>query len=285
MSNSGNSRRDRAAAANAAAMSSERRREQLIRIIGAVVVVLVVVGIIAVAVVVKKGDSSADTASGAPSATANPNAPLPQGALPADDAYAFGVPVGTGTDAVPTLEVWEDFQCPSCGMLEKAAGASIIELANSGKIRLIWRPTIFLDTNLKNDSSQRATAAWGCAIDAGKAEQYHSAVFANQPQEGLGYTDANLIQFAQDAGITGPELDTFTTCFNDRTYLSWAANSAQVFYDANIPGTPLAKLNGTEVAAKDLIDQATLTKLVADATAAMAGGSPAASGSASPSGS
>ena len=52
MSNSGNSRRDRAAAANAAAMSSERRREQLIRIIGAVVVVLVVVGIIAVAVVV-----------------------------------------------------------------------------------------------------------------------------------------------------------------------------------------------------------------------------------------
>ena len=282
MSNSGNSRRDRAAAANAAAMSSERRREQLIRIIGAVVVVLVVVGIIAVAVVVKKGDSSSDTAGGAPSASANPSAPLPQGALPSDSPYAFGVPVGTGTDAVPTLEIWEDFQCPSCGMLEKAAGDSIIGLANTGEIRLVWRPTTFLDKNLKNDSSERATAAWGCAIDAGKAEEYHSTVFANQPQEGLGYTDANLIQFAQDSGITGADLDTFKTCFGDRTYLSWAANSAQVFYDANIPGTPLAKLNGTEVAAKDLVDQATLTKLVADATAAMAGGS-AAGGSASPS--
>jgi Thioredoxin len=287
MSTSGNSRRDRAAAANSAAMSSERRREQLIRIIGAVVVVLVVVGIVVVAVVVKKGGSSSDAAGATPSASANPSAPLPTGVLPAGDTYAFGVPYGTGTSSVPTLEIWEDFQCPSCDAVEKANGTGITSLAESGKVRLIWRPTTFLDTNLKNDSSERATAAWGCAIDAGKAKEYHSTVFANQPKEGVGYTDANLLQFAQDSGITGAALDTFKKCYSDRTYLSWAANSAQVFYDSNIPGTPLAKLNGTEVAAKDLVDQAALTKLVSDATAAMAGGSgsPAASSSASPSGS
>ena len=275
MSNSGNSRRDRAAAANAAAMSGERRREQLIRIIGAVVVIVVVVGIIVVAVVVKKGSSSADGSAAPASATANPGAPLPKGALPAGDPYAYGIPYGTGTSAVPTLEVWEDFQCPSCNMVEKANGTGIISLAESGKVRLIWRPTTFLDRNLKNDASERATAAWGCAIDAGKTKEYHSTVFANQPQEGVGFSDEALIQFAQDTGISGAALDTFKSCYADRTYLSWAANSAQVFYDANIPGTPLAKLNGTEVVAKDLIDQATLTKLVADATAAMAAGAPA----------
>jgi len=275
MSNSGNSRRDRAAAANAAAMSGERRREQLIRIIGAVVVIVVVVGIIVVAVVVKKGSSSADGSAAPASATANPGAPLPKGALPTGDPYAYGIPYGTGTSAVPTLEVWEDFQCPSCNMLEKANGTGITSLAESGKVRLIWRPTTFLDRNLKNDASERATAAWGCAIDAGKTKEYHSTVFANQPQEGVGFSDEALIQFAQDTGISGAALDTFKSCYADRTYLSWAANSAQVFYDANIPGTPLAKLNGTEVVAKDLIDQATLTKLVADATAAMAAGAPA----------
>jgi hypothetical protein len=275
MSNSGNSRRDRAAAANAAAMSGERRREQLIRIIGAVVVIVVVVGIIVVAVVVKKGSSSADGSAAPASATANPGAPLPKGALPAGDPYAYGIPYGTGTSAVPTLEVWEDFQCPSCNMVEKANGTGITSLAESGKVRLIWRPTTFLDRNLKNDASERATAAWGCAIDAGKTKEYHSTVFANQPQEGVGFSDEALIQFAQDTGISGAALDTFKSCYADRTYLSWAANSAQVFYDANIPGTPLAKLNGTEVVAKDLIDQATLTKLVADATAAMAAGAPA----------
>jgi hypothetical protein len=275
MSNSGNSRRDRAAAANAAAMSGERRREQLIRIIGAVVVIVVVVGIIVVAVVVKKGSSSADGSAAPASATANPGAPLPKGALPAGDPYAYGIPYGTGTSAVPTLEVWEDFQCPSCNMVEKANGTGITSLAESGKVRLIWRPTTFLDRNLKNDASERATAAWGCAIDAGKTKEYHSTVFANQPQEGVGFSYEALIQFAQDTGISGAALDTFKSCYADRTYLSWAANSAQVFYDANIPGTPLAKLNGTEVVAKDLIDQATLTKLVADATAAMAAGAPA----------
>ena len=275
MSNSGNSRRERAAAANSAVMSAERRREQLIRIIGAVVVIVVVVGIVVVAVVVKKGSSSADGSAATASATVNPGAPLPKGALPAGDPYAYGIPYGTGTSAVPTLEIWEDFQCPSCDIVEKANGTGITSLAESGKVKLIWRPTTFLDRNLQNDASERATAAWGCAIDAGKTKEYHSTVFANQPKEGVGYSDEALIQFAQDSGISGGDLDTFKKCYADRTYLSWAANSAQVFYDANIPGTPLAKLNGTEVVAKDLIDQATLTKLVADATAAMASGASA----------
>jgi protein-disulfide isomerase len=279
MSESGKNRRDRAAAARDAANAAEKRRERMVRIVGAVVVVVIVVGIIAVAVVASKSKSDADPAA---TPTTDVSAPIPKTALPADDANAFGVPFGTGTADVPTLVLWEDFQCPACDAVEKANGAGITELAEEGKINLIWRPTTFLDKNLGNDSSQRATAAWGCAIDAGKAKEFHNVVFANQPEEGVGYTDETLIDFAGKAGITGADLDTFKTCYNDRKYLSWADNSAAIFYATGIGGTPFALLNGTEVPTATLADKAALDKLVADATAAMAS-SPAASASATPS--
>ena len=79
---------------------------------------------------------------------------------------------------------WKTTAVDPQGAVEKANGAGIEALANQGKIRLIWRPTTFLDGNLKNDSSSRAAAAWGCAIDAGKAAEYHNTIYANQPKEG-----------------------------------------------------------------------------------------------------
>jgi protein-disulfide isomerase len=275
MSESGKNRRDRAAAAREEANSAERRRERTVRIIGAVTVVVVVLGIIGVAVVAR---NSSDTSAVAVP-TADPNAPLPTGVLPTDDQHAYGVPYGTATPDAPVLEIWEDFQCPACGAVEEANGAGIESLADAGKVQLIWRPTAFLDRNLGNDASARATAAWGCAIDAGKAKEYHATVFANQPEvEGTGWTDDELIAFAGDAGIAGAELDTFTQCVADATYLGWSANSTEVFYTSNIPGTPLAKINGVEIPTEILVDQAALEQLVDEAAAAGSGDpSPAAS--------
>lgn len=279
MSEAGKKRREKAAAASAAAQSSEKRREQLVRIIGAVVVVVVVVGIIAVAVVAK--NSSTSTPSAGETGTADPNAPLPQSVLPTDDEYAYGVPYGTASADAPVLAIWEDFQCPACDAVEKANGDGIVQLAEEGKVQLIWRPTTFLDANLGNDSSARATAAWGCAIDAGKVREYHQTVFANQPEtEGDGYTDEALISFAEQAGITGADLDTFKTCFTDRTYLPWAANGTSVFYDTGVSGTPTATLNGQPLDTAILIDQDALTQAV-EAAAAGGAASPAASPSAS----
>lgn len=276
MSEAGKNRRDRAAAAREEANAGERRRERMVRIIGAVTVVVVVFGIIGVALLAR---NSSDTAAVAvPSA--DPNAPLPSGALPADDERAFGVLyAGTATPDAPVLEIWEDFQCPACGAVEQANGAGIESLADAGKIQLVWRPTTFLDRNLGNDASARATSAFGCAVDAGKAKEFHGTVFANQPeQEGTGWTNEELIAFGGEAGITGADLDTFTQCVTDGTYLGWAANSTEVFYTSNIPGTPLAKLNGVEIPTEILVDQATLEQLVDEAAAAGSGDpSPAAS--------
>ena len=170
MGDKNSDRRAKAEAARNAANAGEKKRERITRIVGAVVVVVVVLGIIGIAVVARNSSS----------ATADPNAPAPVGTFPGDSAYAYAVPFNT-TPNVPIVEVWEDFQCPACQLLEKANGAGIEQLAAEGKIQLIWRPTTFLDGKLSNDSSVRASAAWGCAVDAGKTKEYHDAVFASAP--------------------------------------------------------------------------------------------------------
>ena len=51
-------------------------------------------------------------------------------------------------DLTPVIDVWEDFQCPACGSFEEASGSAIQGLIDAGKVRVEYRPTIFLDKNL-----------------------------------------------------------------------------------------------------------------------------------------
>ena len=172
------SRRERAAEARGVAQASEKRRERTVRFIGGAAVVVVMAAIIGVAVYASSNSPSND-ASGSLDGVVqpDPDAALPAGVLTADSATPFGVPYGNGGADVPVLELWEDFQCPACGALEEANGAGIEQLAEEGLVQLIYRPTAFLDANLGNDSSHRAVAAWGCAIDAGKTLEFHNAVW------------------------------------------------------------------------------------------------------------
>ncbi|HEY7858211.1 MAG TPA: thioredoxin domain-containing protein [Candidatus Nanopelagicales bacterium] len=225
--------REKAAAAKAEADARQRRVDNRNRLLGVVVIVALVALIFGGVWYSKKGN--APTA--AP--TADANATLPTGV----DKTTYGVPYGNAPTTVPQLQLWEDFQCPICGELEKANGTGITGLADAGKIRLLWRPTTFIDDNQNNQSSQQAAQAWGCAIDAGKAKEYHSTVFANQPAtEGTGWTQAQLLDFGTKAGITGAAYDTFKSCVDANTYASWVANSRQAFDQTAVPGTPTGYL-------------------------------------------
>jgi protein-disulfide isomerase len=264
-----------AAQARAESEAQERRRERLIRIIGIVAVTVVVGGLLAIGFFAGRGNSGDDAAF--PPPQPDPNAALPQGVT--NDTY--GVKYGAGwTSAeeakLPTLEIWEDFQCPICKTIEDASGAQLQELADQGRVKLMYRPAIFLDENpvvrpdnIANgnpNSSARATSAWGCAIDQGKAGEYHSAIFAAQPaDEGVGYSDQTLIDLGTQVGVA--DQAAFTTCVQQGTYLGWAANSNQAFSESGAKGTPAAYLNGVELDNAQLADIATMEKLIADATA------------------
>ena len=173
---------------------------------------------------------------------------LPTGVLPAGDPNEFGFVVGDASEGVPTLAIWEDFQCPACGWVESMNGAGIQALATSGQVRLIWRPASFLDSRFPGDHSARATAAWGCAIDAGAGPAYHDALFASQPEEeGTGWTDAQLAELGSTVGITGSAYDDFTVCIADARYRPWAAVSNIAFYASDAGGTPTAVIDGVTV--------------------------------------
>lgn len=252
-----------AAQARAESEAAERRRERTIRIVGSLVVVLVVAGLLAVGIL---AGQSNDKATAGP--TADPNAALPAGVESDTYGVKYGSAWGEGNDGIPTLELWEDFQCPACAMVEQAVGDQIKAIADAGDVKLMFRPAIFLDRNPASDnSSARATSAWGCAIDAGRTGEYHSAVFAAQPaEEGTGWTDEQLVGLGASVGIEGEAFTTFSQCVADGTYLAWGANSQQKFDEAEVGGTPTGYLNGQELKSNELADIEGLTQKIAAAT-------------------
>jgi protein-disulfide isomerase len=253
--------REAAAAARAQAKAQTQKRERTIQLIGGLAVLVVVAVLVVIAITKKPPTTSI-------------------GALPTGVTKdTLGVQVGTAWSAsnassIPKLQIWEDFQCPACKNLEDANGANILSLANSGKVRLEWRPTIFLDTNLQGqnsaagnpNSSALATMAFGCAVDAGKAEQFHTTLFAHQPQEGNGYSASDLTKYAGMSGINGKAMDTFNNCLSSKKYNGWVQNSFKAFNDAGVTSTPTGVLNGKTLDPKILYTPAELTKAIASAT-------------------
>ena len=237
--------------------SQQDRSDTMVKVIGGVIVLAIVVGIIGAAVWTRRSQS----------------APIDNAALPVGVLADFGVPYGSGGADAPLIEVWEDPQCPYCGLLENSIGAHLVTLAEAGTIRLIWRPTAFLDDNptvasgnISNgapDSSRHAIAAWGCAIDQGKTAEFHDEMYARQPQEGAGYPEATLLDIGGAIGLTGSAYDEFARCVQEDRYLGWAQNATLAFRDAGVPGTPTVLLNGREVPLEQVQDPASVDALLA----------------------
>ena len=249
-----------AATARQEAAAIEQKRQRKIRIIGGLVVVAVMAALIAIPVLTKK-DAVVPTDSSLPTGVTS-------------DTY--GVKIGAAwtapdSDKIPLLQIWEDFQCPACARFEEASGAALKGLVDAGKVRIEYRPTIFLDKNLISsntasgnpNSSLRATMGFGCAVDAGAAENYHLGVFASQPaEEGSGFSDETLISIAESSGITGDALTTFTECLTSEKYAGWVANSYAAFDSEGVLSTPTGLLNGTELTGDVLFDPAQLTAAI-----------------------
>lgn len=230
------SAREELAARRRAEAAAARRRERALRVGLAVAVILaVVVG----GVMLLQRDRSASQEAA--------KAPVPAGA------QGVGGGIVIGPEGVPVLDLWEDFQCPACRDLEASAGATIAQLTEAGKLRVVYHPLSFLDASLNNDSSKRAAAAAGCAADQGAYPRYHNAVYAGQPEkEGTGYTDQQLLDFGRTAGLSGAAYDDFASCVADERYAGWVRQVADTMAANQVTGTPTLKLNGTVLSGQQL---------------------------------
>lgn len=254
--NAPQSRQDKIAAATP-------KQKKTTPIIAALIVLVVVAGV-AWAVISGMGSGDGD-GNGDVAASGQP-----QGA----ESESGGIVIGTASEGAPRLDIYEDPQCPACATVHGMLGATVTELAETGQAKVVMHVKTFMDSNLRNDSSTRAANGMMCAADLGKFQAYHDTVFENQSQEGQGWTDAQLEQFAQTAGIAGQELDTWKACQSDTTYGDYLSAVEDATARDNVTGTPLYRINGNDFQIGQQTTGADLERALAEAGGAAPGGSP-----------
>jgi protein-disulfide isomerase len=183
--------------------------------------------------------------------------------------------ISVGPAKAPVLDLYEDYQCVTCKQFEASIGPIVEQLVAQGKLRVVYHPLSFLDSNLDNTSSGQAAAAGGCAQDQGVYVKFHDTVFAHQPSTtGQGYAIADIMAFGREAGVK--DLDAYESCVNHQTYHDWVTQ-AQARADA-IPVTEALTifLDGKAIDLSGLTPQ-TLTVAVATAADALGTSTPSSS--------
>lgn len=204
-------------------------------LIGVVIALLVV--IVAVLVYLVTRTDSVDATGGVNS--------LPQGG-----GLVLNPDVG---DDVPQVHIYEDFQCPFCGQLEAASGDAISEAAAAGDIRVTYTFMSFLDDSLRNDSSSRAANAAVCSADADQLSGFVTSLFARQPvQEGTEYEDQTFVDAAQEAGIEGEALDTFTSCVETSEYADYVTSMQERATEDEVTSSPVVMIDGERISDEQL---------------------------------
>ena len=160
------------------------------------------------------------------------NVALPPGASAAD-----GYGIVFNADKSPTINIWEDFQCPSCKRFEDINGARVAEIIAQGKAKVVFNTLSFL-----GDESVVAGMGAGCAADQGKFLEYKKFMYENQPEENGGtWTKPYVISLA---GAIGLDETKFGACLNTDKYRKWLGNVSSAGAEANINGTPTYVING-----------------------------------------
>ncbi|MGB3186446.1 MAG: thioredoxin domain-containing protein [Ornithinimicrobium sp.] len=171
---------------------------------------------------------------------------------------------------VPEVHLYEDFQCPFCGQLEQTSGQAIVDAATAGEIKLTYTFMSFLDGVSGNQSSSRAANAAVCAADTEMFPAYIDAVFAQQPAEGEGFEDQVFFDAAQEAGIEGEALETFTSCVEDQTYADYVQDMADRATADGVTSSPVLMIDGEPITDEQLSlmlsDPTAFNTILADAS-------------------
>jgi protein-disulfide isomerase len=169
----------------------------------------------------------------------------PSGAVGTD---GLGIPFGENAAAKVTLTIYEDYRCPVCKAAESALESVYKTRAEAGKIQVQYHIVNLIDRNDGGTGSIRAGSAAACAQTAGKYEQYHDVLYANQPDEtddAFGSTGKLISLAGQVPGLDTPA---FESCVNATRYGSWVVanfNSLSKILSGSV-ATPYYAINGKQ---------------------------------------
>jgi len=220
---------------------TRRRRRIRFAVVGAGLAALAVAG--GVTVVLRNHVNAQDTIIKAGSPYAGPYAPV---TVNADNSVTMAQPGATK----PVLDVYEDFQCPPCRAFEKANGGVIEQLADLGKIKVVYHPFTIFNAQPQQANSTRAWAAAKCA-PAANWVSYHNALFASQPalpQDG-GFPVSLLVRLGKSAGI---DSSAFARCVESQKYAGQDGPLSNQILSSGADGLPTLRLNGQLVTANPM---------------------------------
>jgi len=218
---------------------AQKQKERRIRIIATVSGLVVVAAIAIVTVLALQQRTTGEQLTPTHSATG----------YEGNDGLSLNTTVNEGA---PTLDIYSDFQCPNCKILEDALSDTIKEIIDDGSAKIVFHNMTFLDqvnstTNL--ESSTRATVGAACADLQGYYLDYFTEVFANQPEtEGDGYDDTLPREtIPATIGLADDALTQFQACYNDQQTLDFVDGVNAQASEAGVTSTPQYHLNGEDI--------------------------------------
>ncbi|ROQ97303.1 thioredoxin-like protein [Streptomyces sp. 2132.2] len=173
-----------------------------------------------------------------------------------------GAKIVVGDPAAPrTAQVLVDPRCGYCAKFEGAGGEVLLELAAQGKVKVEYLLASFLDGGGAS-GSVRAVNALRASVEAGKFAEYQAAVFASQPKGR--FTDGHLLAIA--AAVPGLRGEAFDRAVAEQTYKGWVGEAEEAFEATGARGTPMVRVDGRPVGAKDgaMFDAAAFAKALKD---------------------
>jgi protein-disulfide isomerase len=141
------------------------------------------------------------------------------------------------------INVFEDFQCPSCKFFEDPIGPYLTSLITEKKAEVVYHPLSFLGNGQKEDESIAASNAAYCAVDEGKFLDFHKALYDVQSTvQNSGFlNDKNLIAIGKKVGISSQE---FSDCITNKSKLVNVAAATDSMSRYGVRGTPTTLING-----------------------------------------
>lgn len=247
--------------------AAQQKRMRGLMISGVAVVVIVAAVIVGVIFANKKSGSG-------PSDYAGPFAPVTK---QADGTYLMAQPNATG----PTLDMYEDLQCPVCKQFEAGNGATVEQLAYQGKAKIIYHIIGFVNPT----GSIRAAVAAGCAADAGKFVEFHNVAYRKQPAETDALTVSQLKDFGKQAGISGGAFDKCVAAQAGAAQAQTYTNTSLDYLkkQTGSAGTPTVFVNGQSVNINTLLTAGSMKSIIQSAPASSAPAPASAAPSAAPS--
>ncbi len=141
------------------------------------------------------------------------------------------------------INVFEDFQCPSCKFFEDPIGPYLTSLITEKKAEVVYHPLSFLGNGQKEDESIAASNAAYCAVDEEKFLDFHKALYDVQSTvQNSGFlNDKNLIAIGKKVGISSQG---FSDCITNKSKLVNVAASTDSMTRYGVRGTPTTFING-----------------------------------------